>query len=125
MVFQISGTTSDAQGHLSIAGSATIEGTVEVRFADGFLPVQGQVFELIDVSGYGFRFVRAGDFSGSPLRVSSSARGFVNGRYQITALSDGAPAAGLLNISTRAQVGPGEDALIAGFIVTGTTDERE
>ena len=49
---------------------------------------------------------------------------FVNGVYQITALSDGAPAAGLLNISTRGQVGAGDDAMIAGFIVTGTTDRQ-
>ncbi len=50
LVFEISGASADAQGHLSITGDATLDGTVEVRFTDGFLPVQGQVFELIDVS---------------------------------------------------------------------------
>ena len=123
LVFEISGASSDAQGHLSITGNATLDGTVEVRFTNGFLPLQGQVFDLIDVSG---------SISGSLVQVifpdlrsgfQFSAQ-FVNGHYQITALGDGAPAAGLLNISTRGQVGLDDDALIAGFIVTGTTDKK-
>lgn len=123
LIFEIKGASPDAQDHLSITGSATLDGTVEVRFTDGFLPVQGQVFELIDVSG---------SVSGSFAQVifpdlrsgfQFSAQ-FVNGRYEVTALSDGAPAAGLLNVSTRGQVGVDDDALIAGFIVTGTTDKQ-
>ncbi len=51
LIFEISGTSPDAQSHLSITGDAIFDGTVEVRFSGGFLPVQGEVFELIDVSG--------------------------------------------------------------------------
>jgi T5SS/PEP-CTERM-associated repeat protein len=133
LVFEINGASPDAQGtndviiiagdHLSITGSATLDGTVEVRFTEGFLPVQGQVFELIDVSGsvsLSFAHVIFPDLrSGFQFNTQ-----FVNGRYQITALSDGAPAAGILNISTRGQVGVDDDGLIAGFIVTGTTDKQ-
>ena len=123
LVFEISGASAAAQGHLSVTGNATLDGTVEVRFTGGFLPLQGQVFELIDVSGSisgSFAQVIFPDLR-SGFQFSSE---FVNGRYQITALSDGAPAAGLLNISTRGQVGADDDALIAGFIVTGTTDKQ-
>ncbi len=123
LIFEITGTSPDAQSHLSITGSATLNGKVEVRFTDGFLPVQGQVFELIDVSGSvsgSFAQVIFPDLRSGFLFSTQ----FVNGRYQITALSDGAPAAGLLNISTRGQVGVEDDALIAGFIVTGTTDKQ-
>jgi hypothetical protein len=49
---------------------------------------------------------------------------FINGDYQITALNDGVPATGFLNISTRMQVGTGDNALIGGFIVTGTASKR-
>ena len=108
LVFEISGTSSDAQGHLSITGNATLNGTVEVRFMNGFLPLQGQVFDLIDVTG---------SISGSFAQVifPDLRSGFqfstqlVNGHYQITALGDGAPATGLLNVSTRGQVGVGNE----------------
>ena len=123
LVMEISGLDADAHDFLSITGDATFDGTVEVRFTEGFLPVQGQVFELIDVSGsvsLPFAHVIFPDLR-SGFQFSAQ---FVNGRYQITALSDGAPAAGLLNISTRGQVGMDDDALIAGFIVTGTTDKQ-
>ena len=89
---------------------------MEIRFTDGFLPLQGQVFEVIDVSGSvsgSFAHVIFPDLR-SGFQFSTQ---FVNGHYQITALSDGAPAAGLLNISTRGEVGVDDDALIAGFIV--------
>jgi T5SS/PEP-CTERM-associated repeat protein len=123
LVMEISGLDADAHDFLSITGDATFDGTVEVRFTGGFLPVQGQVFELIDVSGsvsLPFAHVIFPDLrSGFQFNPQ-----FVNGRYQITALSDGAPAAGLLNISTRGQVGVDDDVLIAGFIVTGTTDKQ-
>ncbi|HEY2800266.1 MAG TPA: hypothetical protein VGI85_06710 [Chthoniobacterales bacterium] len=121
LVLEIS--SSEAQDHLSIAGNALLDGTVEVRFVNGALPTRGQVFELLDVSG-----AVAGSFARvifpdlrSGFQFSAQ---FVNGRYRITALSDGAPAAGFLNISTRGEVGSGDDALIAGFIITGTAEKK-
>jgi hypothetical protein len=45
--------------------------------------------------------------------------------YIIQALSNGTPAAGSsVNISTRANVGGGNDVLIAGFIIQGTMPKR-
>ena len=120
---EIGGTGSDAHDYLTIAGAATFDGTLEVRFVDGFLPTSGQVFNLVEVSGavsgsfaqVTFPDLRSGfQFSGE----------FVNGIYQLTALNDAAPAIGLRNISTRGQVAPGEDALIAGFIVTGSEEKQ-
>lgn len=123
LVFAISGASTGAQSHLSITGDAMIDGTVEVRFTDGFIPVQGQVFELIDVSGTVSGSFAQVIFPDLRSGFQFSAQ-FVSGRYQITALNNGAPAAGLLNISTRGQVGVNDDVLIAGFIVTGTTDKQ-
>jgi T5SS/PEP-CTERM-associated repeat protein len=120
---EIAGPDPDAQAHLSITGSATVDGTLEVRFAENFLPAKGQTFDLIDVAG-------AVDGSFSEIVFPDLRSGFLfsgeflNGVYRLTALSDGAPAAGLLNISTRGQVGVDDDALIAGFIVTGTTAKQ-
>ena len=126
-VFSISGTAPDSQSHLSILGDMTadaIQGaTVEVRFTDGFLPTLGDVFELIDISGIQSGSFRQLTFPDLRFGFQFNAQ-WVNGVYQLTAMSDGAPAIGLRNISTRGQVAPGDDALIAGFIVTGTRDKQ-
>ena len=123
LVAEISGPGPTDHDFLSITGDATIDGTLEVRFIDGFLPTAGEVFDLISVGG---------SISGNFARITfpDLASGFqfsgkfVNGTYQLTAMNDGAPAIGLRNISTRGQVAPGDDALIAGFIVTGHDDKQ-
>jgi hypothetical protein len=123
LTVEVDGPGSGDQGHLSVTGGATLDGTLEVRFGNSFLPLQGQVFDLLDVSGAvtgSFPQITFPDLR-SGFQFSA---GFENGVYQIMALSDGAPAAGFLNISTRAQVGPGEDALIAGFIIMGTVAKK-
>ena len=115
---EVAGADPNASGHLNITGGATLDGTLEVRFVNGFLPAGGQVFRLFDV---------AGTFTGSfaqiifpDLRAGFQFQvEFVNGSYQITALNDGVAAAGFLNMSTRMRVGTGDNALIGGFIVTG------
>ena len=110
-------------GQIEITGNATLDGTLEVRFLDGFVPLNGQVFRLFHVGGE-----LSGDFAQiifPDLRSGFQFRNeIVDGYYQITALSDGTPAAGLLNISTRLQVGTDDNALIAGFIVTGSASKR-
>ena len=114
---EVSGTNPNASARLDITGSATLEGTLEVRFSNGFLPVSGQVIEVLDVDG-----TLAGSFAQiifPDLRAGFQFQAeFVNGIYQITALNDGVAATGFLNISTRMRVGTGDDALISGFIVT-------
>jgi T5SS/PEP-CTERM-associated repeat protein len=117
LTVEVAGADPDASDHLDISGNATVDGTLEVRFVNGFLPTSGQVIEVLHVDGA---------FAGSfvqiifpDLRAGFQFQAeFVNGTYRITALNDGVPATGFLNISTRMQVGTGDNALIGGFIVT-------
>ena len=119
----VAGPDPNASGRLDITGSATVNGTLEVRFVNGILPVNGQVIKVLNV---------AGAFSGSfaqiifpDLRAGFQFQAeFVNSAYQITALNDGVAATGFLNISTRMSVGTGDNALIGGFIVTGTVPKK-
>ncbi len=101
---------------LDLGGNADLGGTLETRFVNGFLPQSGQVFKLFHVAGQ-----LSGSFSEMifpDLRSGCQFQSaFVDGYYQITALNDGVPATGWLNISTRMQIGTGENVLIAGFIV--------
>ena len=110
-------------GQIAIVGDAALNGTLEVRFVNGFLPTSGQVFRLFHVGG-----AVTGSFAQinfPDLRAGFQFHGeFAEGYYQITALSDGMPGTGFLNISTRMQVGTGDNALISGFIVTGTMSKR-
>jgi autotransporter-associated beta strand protein len=120
---EVAGADPTASGHLDITGSATLDGTLEVRFVSGFLPLSGQVFEPFNVAG-----ALAGSFAQiifPDLRAGFQFQAeFVDGTYQITALNDGVAATGFLNISTRMQVGTGDNALIGGFIVTGSTSKK-
>jgi len=116
----VTGTDPNASGRLDITGNATLDGTLEIRFVNGFLPMSGQVFRLFHVSG-----MATGSF---PQIIFPDLRAgfqfqteFVNGYYQVTALNDGVAATGFLNISTRMRVGTGDSALIGGFIVTPST----
>ena len=118
----VAGTDPNASGRLDITGSATVNGTLEVRFVNGVLPISGQVIKVLNVAG-----AFAGSFAQiifPDLRAGFQFEAeFVNGSYQITALNDGVAATGFLNISTRMQVGTGDNALIGGFIVTPSTGE--
>ena len=120
---EVAGNDPNASGRLDITGSATVDGTLEVRFVNGLLPISGQVIEVLHVDGA---------FTGSfaqiifpDLRAGFQFQAeFVNGIYQITALNDGVAAIGFLNISTRMRVGTGDNALIGGFIVTGSAPKK-
>jgi autotransporter-associated beta strand protein len=119
----VAGADPTASGHLTITGSATLDGTLEVRFVNGFLPASGQVFKLFNVAG-----AFAGSFAQiifPDLRAGFQFNAeFVASSYQITALNDGVAATGFLNISTRMLVGTGDNALIGGFIVTGSASKK-
>ncbi len=123
LTLEVAGISSETYDHLNITGSAMLDGTLEVRFVDGFLPVQGQVFELLHVSGAvtgSFTRIAFPDLR-SGFQFSAT---FVDGRYRLTALNDGVAARGLLNLSTRVRVGPGDEAFIGGFIVTGNDPKK-
>lgn len=121
---EVAGTEPSASDHLEIASVARLNGTLEVRFVNGFLPTEGNVFNIFTEGSTGpigdfariiFPDLRAG-FQFEPQ--------FSNHTYRIVALSDGVAATGFLNISTRMRVGTGDHALIGGFIVTGTAPKR-
>ncbi len=123
LTIDVVGTDPSASGHLDIKGNAIIDGTLEVRFRNGFLPASGQVFRLLHVAG-----AFAGSFAQiifPDLRAGFQFQAeFVNGTYQITALNDGVTAVGFLNISTRLRVDTGDNALIGGFLVTGNAPKK-
>jgi autotransporter-associated beta strand protein len=120
---EVAGADSNASGHLDITGSATVDGTLEVRFVNGFLPASGQVIEVLHAGG-----VLAGSFA--QIIFPDLRAGFqfqaevVSGSHKVTALNDGVAATGFLNISTRMRVGTGDNALIGGFIVTGSASKK-
>ena len=117
---EVAGADLSASGRLDITGSATVDGTLEVRFVNGFLPASGQVIKVLNGGG-----ALSGSFAQiifPDLRAGFQFQPeFVNGTYQITALNDGVAATGFLNISTRMRVGTGDNALIGGFIVNPST----
>ena len=119
----IAGTGPGDSDHLNITGGATIGGTLEVRFVNGYLPISGQIFKIVNVGGG-----LVGDFAQITfpnLKAGFQFKAeFVNGSYQITALSDGVAAHGFVNLSTRTRVDTGDNTLIGGFIVTGNTSKK-
>jgi autotransporter-associated beta strand protein len=120
---EVPGANPDAAGHLEITGNASLDGTLEFRFANGILPLSGQVFKPFHVGG-------AVNGSFAQIIFPDLRAGFqfqaevINGTYQVTALNDGVPATGFLNISTRMQVGTGDNALIGGVIIAGTMPKK-
>jgi T5SS/PEP-CTERM-associated repeat protein len=103
---------------LHVTGASVLDGTMEVQMLGNFLPAAGQTFDLLQLDGS-----VTGDFSEITFPDLKPDFEFsaeqVGGVFKITALNDGLAANALLNISTRAQVGTGDNVLIAGFIVQG------
>jgi uncharacterized repeat protein (TIGR03803 family) len=96
---------------LQIDGTANLAGKLDVKTMNGYTP---SVSDTFDPLGYS-------SASGS-LSVSSNAQVTMNATGVVASVdpSKPNPAAGQpLNISTRMQVLAGDNALIAGFIVTG------
>jgi autotransporter-associated beta strand protein len=117
------GSDPDASSQLGITGNASLDGTLEIRFQNGLLPSNGQVIKVFNVAGSLSGFFAQITFP--DLRAGFQFQPeFVNGTYQITALNDGVPATGFLNLSTRMQVGTGDNALIGGFIITGGAPKK-
>ena len=118
LVMEIAGPDSGQFDVLHITRDATLAGTMEVRMPGNFLPLAGQTYDLLQLDGS-----VSGDFSQITFPDLKPDFQFsaeqVGGVFKITALSDGLAANALLNISTRAQVGTGDNVLIGGFIVQG------
>lgn len=79
-------------GQLDITGSAAFHGVIVLDFIDGFAPKQGDVFDLINITG-------SGDFSGNTVEIEGLLPGFEysvsfsNGDFTLTALNNGVSSA--------------------------------
>jgi len=118
LLMEIAGPDPGQFDVLHVTGASVLDGTMEVQMLGNFLPAAGQTFDLLQLDGS-----VTGDFSEITFPDLKPDFEFsaeqVGGVFKITALNDGLAANALLNISTRAQVGTGDNVLIAGFIVQG------
>jgi T5SS/PEP-CTERM-associated repeat protein len=51
LLIEIGGTNPEAHGHLIITKEATLDGTLELRFINGFAPKRGDTFDFLHVGG--------------------------------------------------------------------------
>lgn len=108
---------------LHVTGDSILDGTMEIHTPGNFLPATGQTFDLLQLDGS-----VSGSFS--QIAFPDLTPGFqfnteMNGHlFRITALNNAVAANSLLNISTRAQIGTGDNLLIAGFIIHGNEPKQ-
>ncbi|MBA2743036.1 MAG: hypothetical protein H0U43_01760 [Chthoniobacterales bacterium] len=136
--FDITPSAHTAQVH--VAGSASLGGTLTVFLIDNMDGTHPD-----PAIGNGRTLITASSFIGSFDNVKSGGRvlayssdrvrntrfdGVLAGSYKVTydnrslVISDFEPHASMLNISTRADVRPGNDAAIGGFIIRGVTPKQ-
>jgi T5SS/PEP-CTERM-associated repeat protein len=124
LVMEVAGLNDGEFDVLHVTGDATLGGTLELVFLNGYLPKTGDVLPLLQIDG---------NISGSFSEITfpqllpgfQVSTEFVNGVYKLTALNDAVLApTSLLNISTRLRVGTGDNVLIGGFIITGNQPKR-
>ena len=117
LVLEIGGTqTSPLQfDQLQVNGAANFGGNLIVKTIDGFTPQAGDTFSPLIYSSA----------SGSFATVTSNAQISFGGNgmtMQVNGPNPPAPKA--LNIATRMKVETGDNALIAGFIITGSQPKK-
>ncbi len=100
---------------LVVNGTATLGGTLNIAAINGFSPAVGDIFTLISASSFTGNFATV-NISGFTGVIDSSSAGL---RLTVT----NSPRQ-LLNISTRLRVLAGDNALIGGFIVTGSEPKK-
>jgi len=112
LVLENGGAAPDQYDHLQVHGTANLNGKLVIRNINGYTPSTLDTF-----SPLGFNSA-SGNFSS----VSSNTQVTVTANGIRTSVDPSIPppkAAQPLNISTRMKVLAGDNALIAGFIVTG------
>jgi hypothetical protein len=128
--FEIGGTTQGADFdllHKLDTGTLTLNGRLTVTLINGFTPASTDTFTIISTQS-----MLAGAFTnvanGARLNTSDDAASFVvNYSGNNVVLSNfGPPLAQsrLLNIATRSRVFTGDNALIGGFILTGSDAKK-
>lgn len=112
---EIGGTAAGAFDQLVVNGTATLGGTLNVSFINGFRPQLGDVYT----------FIVPTSVSGSFSQVTGGAYGvsvnYASGALTVTVT--GVPPI-LQNISTRMKVLTDDKVLIAGFIITGSDSKK-
>jgi hypothetical protein len=111
---------------MSVSGSATLGGTLDVSLINGFVPAPNDSFTVLtagpNITG---SFTNAP--SGSRFPTTDGAGSFIatySDNHLVLSNFQTKPPAQLLNISTRMRVLTGDNVLIAGFIVTGTDPKK-
>jgi hypothetical protein len=113
---EIGGTTAGTgYDQLVVSGIATLGGTLSITAINGFQPAVGDVYTLITAGSFSgsFATININGFTG---KIDSSTNGIT---LTVTTVSSQ-----LLNISTRLNVLTGDNVLIGGFIITGTTPKQ-
>ncbi len=111
---------------MSVSGSATFGGTLDVSLVNGFVPAPGDSFTALtagpNITG---AFINAPNGSRFP---TTDGRGSFIATYSdnhlVLSNFQTKPPDQLLNISTRMRVLTGNNVLIAGFIITGTNPKK-
>jgi hypothetical protein len=102
---------------LVVTGTATLGGTLNITFINGYTPHVGDVFT----------FVSATSFSGSFATLNVNGTGYAGtvdySTNGVTFTVTSVPSQ-LVNISTRLRVLTDDNVLIGGFIVTGTQPKK-
>ena len=115
LVLETAGTEADKYDQLQIGGKATLGGKLIVRAIQGFAPQPSDTFSPITYASVTGKFAEVS----SNADITIAANGAT---MQVEGPNPPAPKA--LNISTRMRVGTGDNALIAGFIVTGEQPKK-
>ncbi|MBX3426986.1 MAG: PEP-CTERM sorting domain-containing protein [Pirellulales bacterium] len=116
-IVEIAGLAPDTEhDQLIVGGDVTIDGTIVLKFLDGFAPQQGQQFEFLNVGGNA-------DLSGASFEIHNLAPGFIYeitpsaSGFMLTALNDGVfvpePATVALLLSGLFSMGSGRRAAMS------------
>ncbi|MBA2269081.1 MAG: hypothetical protein H0W20_00575 [Chthoniobacterales bacterium] len=117
LILESGGSHAGQFDSLRVFGNAALGGTLDVRLIDGYTPTTSQTFNPL-----GYRSVTGGfNTTSGNTSVTFGAKGAI---ATMNAAIPNTPPAKLVNISTRMRVETGENALIGGFILTGTAPKK-
>ena len=116
MIAEIGGANPAQFDQLLVTGTANVNGQLTVRAIDGYVPDADGTFSPLAYSAGSGSLTTSGN-----VQMTLEATGLLG---TLDANVAPPPAPKLLNISTRMRVERGDNALIGGFIVTGTSAKR-
>jgi hypothetical protein len=111
---------------MSVSGSATFGGTLDVSLVNGFVPAAGDSFTVL-TAGSPITGAFTNAPNGSRFPTTDGHGSFIatySDNHLVLSNFVTKPPDQLLNISTRMRVLTGDNVLIAGFIITGTDPKK-